>query len=77
MTQKQADQLNALKAEIKQAWNAALTFDSIPSDTVFAVFSKNTPHAEAHSKLMIQFFALRKRIQRKICRNMQHGAVAR
>ena len=77
MTQKQADQLNALKAEIKKSWDLALAFDFLEPNASFVIFSKNNPHANTHNNLMIKFFALRKRIQRKLCRNMQHVAVAR
>lgn len=77
MTQKQADQLNALKAEIKKSWDLALAFDFIAPGSSFVIFSKNNPHADTHNSLMIKFFALRKKIQRKIFRNMQHISAAR
>lgn len=75
MTQKEANQLNAKKAEVKTAWAAACLEAGVPTDTKFVVFNTASDLANRHNVLMGEFFKLRNRIQRNMNRRDRHEAM--
>lgn len=75
MTKKEADQLNAAKADIKDAWTVACNHDGISPDSKFVVFSNDNPAAIRHNILMLEFMKLRNRIARNVARRERHAAM--
>jgi hypothetical protein len=52
--------MDKLIEAIKNEFAKACEFDGLEANTVFAVFSKDNPHAKKHDRLMRIFFAARK-----------------
>ncbi len=76
MTQKEANQLNVKKAEVKAAWFAACLEAGVPTDTKFVVFSNASDLAKRHNELMGEFFKLRNRIARNVTRRERHAVMS-
>lgn len=73
ITQKEADRLNAKKAEVKAAWAKACESVGLPAETKFVVFSNSNELAKEHNRLMGEFFKLRKNIKRNMARREREG----
>jgi hypothetical protein len=76
MTQKEANQLNLAKIEIRKAWIMACTEAGVPTDTKFVVFNNASALAKRHNELMGEFFKLRNRIQRNVNRRDRHAVMS-
>jgi hypothetical protein len=50
--------LQAAQAKYQNAWKLAGDFDGIPTASVFSVFSKENPHAEAVNKTSAAYLKL-------------------
>ena len=76
MTQKEVNQLNAAKAEIKHLWAAACEAAGVPADSKFVVFEPTNCSAALHNAAMGEFFKLRSRIQRNMDRRDRHAVMS-
>lgn len=76
MTQNEANQLNAAKAQVKALWILACVADGIEpnSDSKFVIFSNDNQAAKDHNLAMSNFFNLVGRIKRNIARRERHAA---
>lgn len=75
MTQKEADKLNALKAEAKRLWTLACEHDGITPTGSFVIFSNDNPYTEAHNAATDTFFKARKQIAANNRRRERHAAM--
>ena len=74
MNRKEADQLNAMKRDIRDSWTVACNHDGIAPDSKFVVFSDDNPAAKRHNELMGEYFKLRNRIMHNVARRDRHAA---
>lgn len=64
LSQKECDQLNSSKANIKELWNRACAADGIDPASKFAIFSPDNQHASEHNLEMGVYFDLLQRIRK-------------
>lgn len=75
MNAKEATKLNALKADIRDAWQVACQTAGVPTDSKFVVFETSNPAAKRHNDLMGEYFKLVKRIRANENRRARHNAM--
>lgn len=74
ISQKEANQLNAAKAQVKALWILACQADGIDPESKFVVFTANNQVAQDHGQAISHFFDLRNRIKRNEARRERHAA---
>jgi hypothetical protein len=76
MTQKEANQLNVAKAEVKGFWILACAAEGVDPESKFVAFSNDNNVAKMHNNAMGEFFKLRSRIQRNMDRRDRHAVMS-
>lgn len=75
MTTKEANQLNAAKAAVRESWIHACSHDGIAQHEKFVVFSNDNPFAVEHNTRMLAFMKLRNRIAHNVNRRERHATL--
>lgn len=75
MTQKEADTLNGMKADVKALWVLACQHDGVPTDSKFVVFSNDNQNAMGHNRAMLEFIKTRNRIAHNMARRERHATM--
>jgi hypothetical protein len=75
MTKKEANELNAAKAAVRESWIHACSHDGVAQHEKFVVFSNDNPFAIKHNNRMLAFMKLRNRITKNIARRDRHATL--
>jgi hypothetical protein len=75
LTQKEANQLNAAKAEVKGFWILACAAEGIEPTSHFVIFSENNFAAKNHNRATGEYFKLVNRIKRNSNRRDRKAGV--